>query len=160
LARLIRNNDDSIAETVQAVFPEHSWEPWKFQPVPKSCFATVQGRRRFLENISKEIGVQKMDDWHGVSSKMIGDKGGQSLLVKFRGNLFDLLTDAFPEHKFLPWRFPQVRKGFWKDAGNCRLFFDWAAPHCKVSNPEDWYKVMPSTLSKLGGPFSQLSHVP
>ncbi len=56
--------------------------------------------------------------------------------------LFKLLSNVYPEHKWLPWKFQQqVPMGYWEDPSNQKKFLDWAATELEIKEMSDWYNV-------------------
>jgi hypothetical protein len=57
-------------------------------------------------------------------------------------DLFELLSSAYPEHEWLPWKFHRrLPTGFWGDAVNQRKFVTWASDQLQIKEMSDWYKV-------------------
>jgi hypothetical protein len=54
--------------------------------------------------------------------------------------MYSMLSAAFPEHEWLPWKF-DTRKEFWGDLKNQRKFMDWISGQLNVREPNDWYSV-------------------
>jgi hypothetical protein len=79
--------------------------------------------------------------------------GGGGLLKgpKYNGSPSLLISTAFPEHEWLPWKFDQVPKRFWDDSKNQRKFLDWVAKELNVKDHNDWYKVTHKDIVSLGG---------
>ena len=53
-----------------------------------------------------------------------------------------LLSAAFPEYEWLPWKFNKCPRNFWDDLKNQRKFMDWAGKELGIKDMSDWYKVM------------------
>ena len=53
-----------------------------------------------------------------------------------------LLSAAFPEYEWLPWKFNKCPRNFWDDLKNQRKFMDWAGKELGIKEMSDWYKVM------------------
>jgi hypothetical protein len=56
-------------------------------------------------------------------------------------SLVELLSDAYPDFGWLPWRFAHCPHNYWDDMKNRRKFMDWAAKELKIKEKSDWYKV-------------------
>jgi hypothetical protein len=50
----------------------------------------------------------------------IESNGGKGLLRAYDNSLFKALSEAYPEHKFLPWKFAPVDQGFWQVSDTTR----------------------------------------
>lgn len=50
------------------LFPtEYDWKPWKFNNVPPKYWEDPKNQRKFFENLSHDLQIQKMEDWYNVS---------------------------------------------------------------------------------------------
>jgi hypothetical protein len=52
-----------------------------------------------------------------------------------------LISSAFPEHEWLPWKFGKVPKGYWESKENQRKFMKWLATQLSFKSIEDFYKL-------------------
>ena len=55
--------------------------------------------------------------------------------------LLDLLTVAYPEYDWLPWKFGRTQPNYWNRLENQRKFMDWAGKELKIKDMSDWYNV-------------------
>jgi hypothetical protein len=137
------------------VYPNNEWLPWKFTICPDNYWDDLKNQRKFLDWAAKQLNVNKMSDWYSITSKVnktnissgnffeeLNDIGGSVLLkYKYAGSLPDLLSSVYPEHEWLPWKFPRLPDNFWEDAKNERKFMDWAAKQLNIKEMGDWYNV-------------------
>jgi hypothetical protein len=72
-------------------------------------------------------------------------------LNTFQGSLQKALSSVYPEHKWIPWKFPGVSKRFWSNPVNQKAFLDWFMQQRNISSPEDWYKITRSDVHSAGG---------
>jgi len=61
------------------------------------------------------------------------------------------LVDAFPEHKWLPWKFTTAPNGFWDDLRNQRAFLDALKEEKGYTSMEEFYQLTGKDLVKAGG---------
>ncbi len=73
--------------------------------------------------------------------------GGSGIIQRFNKSVNLLLSNIFPEYEWLPWKFVQISKGYWKDMKNQRKFMDWAGKELNYTNKEDWYKVTTEVIN-------------
>jgi hypothetical protein len=138
-----------LPSAVMATFPEHNWLPWKFSTTPKGFWADRKNRKQFFEWLSTEkLQISTMEAWYAVSSAVVSDLGGGSLLSSFYSDsLAEALIDIFPEHVWQPWRFDRAPRGFWKQQAESRKpdalrsFLIKAAEELKIHQLDDWYRV-------------------
>jgi hypothetical protein len=67
---------------LKVIYPEHHWQ--NFSP-KTSRWNDVKVQREFLENLGKELGISKLEDWNNVSSKTVMDAGGWFIRRYYRG---------------------------------------------------------------------------
>jgi hypothetical protein len=183
-AGLINGLGDSVCELVMKVYPEHAWLPWKFDRARAGFWDVKANQRRFLEWLGKELKFQSMEDWYGVTREQIEEHGGSfhfeqisrekkhekvdingvdiccglgiSLLAhQYNSSVSAAVMAVFSEHRWIPWKFQAVHKGFWSSRDNQKAFFDYAAKEIGIKKPSDWYSVNYKTLAKLGGSHSR-----
>ena len=63
-----------------------------------------------------------------------------SYLLK-KSSFFEVLSEAYPEYDWLPWKFEQCPKNYWNDSKNVRKFMEWAGKELIVKEMSDWYNV-------------------
>ena len=70
----------------------------------------------------------------------------------YKSSPFRLLTTAFPDYNWLPWKFEHspCPRSFWNDVKNQRNFMDWAAIELNVKQMSDWYSItVPVQIKQL-----------
>jgi len=73
------------------------------------------------------------------------------MLVGFKYNICKALSTAYPNHTFLPWKFKQVPKLFWKDRDNLQQLMTWLGEQLGYKAPEDWYQLTAARMAEMGG---------
>ncbi len=79
-------------------YPEHRFEEWRFQ-VGRRFWDREENAKQFLRSVSKDMGVNTMDDWYSVSRREFAQRKGGPLLRRY-GGLLPLLAKYFPEHQW------------------------------------------------------------
>src|SRR5690242_4840732 len=70
--------------------------------------------RETLDLISGQLGITKLDDWYGITKNDLAKCNGQLLLGVETIRLPRLLTVAYPENEWCPWKFKQsITNGYW-----------------------------------------------
>jgi len=110
-----------------------------------------------------KIAPTELERWYSVRvAQVLELPGGHSLLKhKFGSSLLTALSDAFPEHKWVPWRFSKSPAGLWKlqltsvmtasALDNRRAFFKWLGEKLGVKRLEDWYHISFDEIVQNGG---------
>lgn len=62
-----------------------------------------------------------------------------------------MLSQAFPNHNWLEWRFAATPRSFWRDRKNTRAYMDWLGVMINIKTMEEWYGVKPMHLKQYGG---------
>jgi hypothetical protein len=78
-AGLLAVYEGSLAAALASVFPEHTWEGFRFERVSSGYWMDPTKHREFFEWIGKnKLGITKMDDWYKVSKQGLIDAGGMN----------------------------------------------------------------------------------
>eukprot|EP01122_Echinamoeba_exundans_P006705 TRINITY_DN1942_c0_g1_i1.p1 TRINITY_DN1942_c0_g1~~TRINITY_DN1942_c0_g1_i1.p1 ORF type:complete len:508 (+),score=56.20 TRINITY_DN1942_c0_g1_i1:285-1808(+) len=106
---------DSLAEALIDNFPEHRWEPWRFDRAPRGFWKQQAEARKpeairsFLDKMAKELKVHQPDDWYRISLKQQRSAGILHVVASF-GGLSGALRLAYPEHAWLASKFGVIGK--------------------------------------------------
>lgn len=101
----------------------------------------------FLQDLSKKLGIKKMDDWYTITNQHIRQHGGRGLLKAYHDSHVELITKLFPDHKWQKWKFVRTPHGYWESISNQRVFFEAISEKLpQVSFVDKWY---PFTLRDL-----------
>jgi len=118
--------------------------------------------QRILESIQAPLAVKQLDDWYSITSSRISaqsttrspalyvqksnqilittGKEAKALVKKFNYSTSKLLEYSFPNHEWLPWKFTNVPKSFFKQRANRRKYFDWLGANVyNIKQLSDWY---------------------
>ena len=52
-----------------------------------------------------------------------------------------MITNTYPNYKWLPWKFSQTSKGYWDDTNNVKEYMNWLSEQLNIKTMEDWYNV-------------------
>lgn len=147
--KLLKRFDDSLFRMVSAMYPEHVWDPSQFNRWP-GIWVEKKYQERYLNWVSKELGVCSPTDWQNVTPKQIEEKGGAGLLQQYNGSLFQALASVYPGHKWDLWKFGKAPNGYWEASDNQKVFFEGVATKLGVKELEDWYSVDPMDVKQEG----------
>lgn len=69
LSIVLRNFDGSIVTALLRLYPDYSWEPWRFQVggVPSGYWKTKENRRRFFDWLANKLGFKSKEDFYKVN---------------------------------------------------------------------------------------------
>jgi hypothetical protein len=98
------------------------------------------------------LSISTRDQWYTVRLADIYKHGGGSVIRHYYGSkLSDALAALYPEHEWLPWRFPSVPTGIWTSMNVRNNFRDYATRQLRLSSEADWASVSAAQISALGG---------
>lgn len=142
----------SLLKALPFVFPDHEWLPWKLDHnMPRSFWDSVENQRRFMDNLAKELGFTRMDQWYRVTEKMIRSRGGKAILAKYGNSPSRLLQAVYPEKAWKLWQFDFVQRDYWDSKENHREFVAGLATKMDIKAMEDWYSVRKEDWKRHGG---------
>jgi len=93
-------------------FTDYKWLPWKFtlnKNLPKGIWDDDHYESDYLHNISKLIGISKLDDWYRVSREDLIKYHAITFLQK-RGGLIKVLSKVYPNHLWYQEKFSSREK--------------------------------------------------
>jgi hypothetical protein len=92
-----------------------------------------------------------------VRSDDVFDAPGGATLInnRFGGSHPKALMDAYPDHKWVYWKFMRLPRSLSKDPGLQKAFFEWAGTLLGIEedNLDKWYSVPAQKLEEIGGHF-------
>lgn len=72
----------TLQATLLFLFPEHNWEPWRFQKRSLSSRFDEQALRTLVERIAVSVGVKTPEDWYLVEYKQFVQYGGTNQAIQ------------------------------------------------------------------------------
>lgn len=139
----------SPVAAIMDAFPEHKWQPWKFQRVPSGFWAELQNRKIFCAHLAEVKGFTSIDDWYNVDIDDFNQHGGGSIAVAYNGRVADIVIETFPEHEWKPWLFHRAIS--FKRLEDHRAFMDWLSKSLGIASLADWYTLPASVIRENGG---------
>eukprot|EP01122_Echinamoeba_exundans_P003379 TRINITY_DN13490_c0_g1_i1.p1 TRINITY_DN13490_c0_g1~~TRINITY_DN13490_c0_g1_i1.p1 ORF type:complete len:813 (-),score=56.65 TRINITY_DN13490_c0_g1_i1:127-2565(-) len=152
----------SVRDLIRFSEPEYPWLDWLFEAEPpkEDFWKNPDARRAFLDWAFDKLGLDQtkgLDAWYGVSASSLRAIGGTNLLKLYNHSLDRVLQSVYTDHEWLPWKFPKCSNGFWENAANQKLYFEWLGRTLGYERPEDWYRISKSIVIANHG-SSLLAH--
>eukprot|EP01114_Cavostelium_apophysatum_P017796 TRINITY_DN5366_c1_g1_i2.p1 TRINITY_DN5366_c1_g1~~TRINITY_DN5366_c1_g1_i2.p1 ORF type:complete len:703 (-),score=141.35 TRINITY_DN5366_c1_g1_i2:17-2125(-) len=150
---LLRMFGNSAIKMLTSVYPEHTWEIFKFKHVLQSeHFDDLAVHAAFFHQIEKELSVASPEDWYHVSpSDLTSSSYGSRIMQKHYDNsVANVAAFRYPNSNFKLWKFIYP-VGYWNDQSKQRRLFDQIAVELNVQRWEDWYHVEARDIAKFGG---------
>lgn len=142
-----------MLQALQTAYPETYFDILSCRAkVSQGYWAERRHRRAFLEEVARKMGVRKPSDWKNVLGSDIRKYGGGGLLDLFKGSVFALLNDAFPEQEMEEGTVRRsVPRGYWKKKENREKFLKELAKSLDIRSDKDWQRVTSGQIKAMGG---------
>ncbi len=98
----------SISGLVFSIKPDHPWEVWKFQAVPKGFWKDKKNLVQMVENVGKTFKIKRLEEWYRVSVDMIQEQTSLTGLYA-AGGLLRVLPLVYPQHE---WVIGKIGRGY------------------------------------------------
>eukprot|EP01114_Cavostelium_apophysatum_P007788 TRINITY_DN1996_c0_g2_i2.p1 TRINITY_DN1996_c0_g2~~TRINITY_DN1996_c0_g2_i2.p1 ORF type:complete len:562 (-),score=122.96 TRINITY_DN1996_c0_g2_i2:5-1690(-) len=125
--------DNSMSKLLMSVYPEHSWQSWRFYRNANESLEE-NAPKEFFVWLGKKLGLKSWEDWYNISKQSVKDNGGSKFLKPHNDDLAKALMSTFPEHS---WKREHFTTNFW-DAKNRGEFLSLLQQ--KPSTPEETSK--------------------
>ena len=137
---------ENFENILQKLYPHY---PWDFAPKILSkygSFREISEQRKFMDNLSLQLGLQNKLEWMEVSIQKLRKNGGNSILYYNSDNMYKLLSNVYPE---VQWDEGRIKE--FELILKQRSTMKKIARKLKVKSINDWLKVPISTISRRGG---------
>lgn len=131
----------SPSETIVSVFPEKTWDPFRFDFKPQGFWKKRSNQRKFLESLFAKKRYKVPDDVYDLSWQDVIRHGGAGLLREADNSFTKAILICFPEHDWIEWKFNKVNGGFWRDDRNVSRYLKWLGSRLGYKSAIDWYAV-------------------
>ena len=165
---LLSHYNGSLISLLQSIFPEHKWDPLKFQKPPRNYWNSLDKQRRFLTELGVKLGVNmdrigvdpaELAKWYNVTLPLLLENGGGPVLAKYNFSISNMLSKVFPELNWEPLRFHKVPQNYWASPAHQKAFLETVGAELGIDSGDlsGWYHVTTKDLIELGG-SGPLSH--
>jgi hypothetical protein len=91
----------SLASALRSIYPEHTWEDWKFNRAPSHYWENVdiESLRSFVDDLAVKLGitdVKSPTEWSQISFRQLQAAGASHIALKY-GGLINVLTKVYPD---------------------------------------------------------------
>eukprot|EP01118_Nematostelium_gracile_P018670 TRINITY_DN8384_c0_g1_i1.p1 TRINITY_DN8384_c0_g1~~TRINITY_DN8384_c0_g1_i1.p1 ORF type:complete len:370 (-),score=81.75 TRINITY_DN8384_c0_g1_i1:207-1316(-) len=148
---LLNKFNCSPSRLLQSVYPDHRFDVEKFENHPKGYWEDYNHRKNAVEEVAKQLGYSKLEDWYEMDLQQASQMIPSSLLAKNSSSVFKLLSKTFPEHNFRMWKFKTPPKQWWKNVEYRKEYMKWLFEKLEIKHMKDWYNVSRVKMIQLGG---------
>jgi hypothetical protein len=68
--------NNSFIALLRAVFPHHTWQPWRFKHSPKRTWRDPATVREFCDWFAAQKGIKGLEEWYDVEFSELSQHGG------------------------------------------------------------------------------------
>jgi hypothetical protein len=155
---LLEHYGNSHFRFLREMFPKHNWLEWKFKQVPNGFWKEKENVLRYLKWFEKQVGIRTKEDWYSMTISDINREYGGGLLLRYQNSLKRLLKEAYPNYRWLDWKFVQVPTGFWDQLDNRIAYLRWLGKTVGFKKAEDWYQLKLIHFSQNYGATLMIFH--
>lgn len=148
---ILSHFNDSLYKMLKNIYPDHNWKPWLFLMVPSNFWKTLENQKKYIEWLSSQLNILKLEDWYRVTYNMIIENSGRGLLHHYNNSIIKMLQSIYPHYDWKPWLFSVVQHKFWNDIKNQKKYIDWLAEELNIKTFEDWYSINRYHILSKGG---------
>lgn len=116
LKKLEPLSKSNFIKTLKSVYPQHSWQTWRFRAlkarIPSTELRDPRVQKQFFDLAAQEMRLTKMEHWYLVTFAQISRLGGRPFLAVFNDSLSSALVSVYPEHQ---WDLQMFKKRKTKD---------------------------------------------
>jgi hypothetical protein len=99
--------DHSVHKALVGVYPDR-FNIWSFSSLPKGYITSGTELRKFFDSVAPKLNVTKMEDWYRVTAYQLKKIRAYKMLPRYEYSLPKALMAAYPEYKWLSWKFVKV----------------------------------------------------
>jgi hypothetical protein len=107
--------------------------------------------RNFFDSLGLSLNIKDPEDWYQISPSSIIKEGGSNMLRYFKGDYVKALNCAFPECKWMFWKFRRVPRNYWDIEENQLQFFQYLQHQLDITSPEQWRFVSSEQIKQMKG---------
>ena len=149
---LVHGYSSHLLRAPMELYPEYDWKPWLCKVTPRTFFAKIENRRRFLDWIAEENEFENLSDWYTKQKYFVLSYSGGAMIENYyNGSISRMLADIYRDYDWDLRAFIQSPNGYWKDDANALQFLDELAEKLGFTELDDWYQLSNRELAMHGG---------
>eukprot|EP01118_Nematostelium_gracile_P004886 TRINITY_DN15820_c0_g1_i1.p1 TRINITY_DN15820_c0_g1~~TRINITY_DN15820_c0_g1_i1.p1 ORF type:complete len:269 (+),score=66.23 TRINITY_DN15820_c0_g1_i1:109-807(+) len=90
-----------------------------------------------------------MEDWYSITKKEIRENGGKLVLEKYDDILFRLLSNVYPNHDWIIWKFDRIPIQVWRSKKDFSSAIHYIEKELRLTALDDWYRVSTHEIDRL-----------
>ena len=145
--------NNSPSKALMNIYPEHNWELEKSKQTPHNFWKDQENQKKFFNSLMIKLGYKCMDDWYKVTQEDIHKNGGRGPLDYYNNSPSQALATVYPQHKWEPWKFQSVPKGYWEklmsNPTSITAVVGWSGEQLCIKHLDDWYRISMTQVHKF-----------
>lgn len=138
---LLGNYSSSHINILKSLYPEYDWLEWKFKYTSNNYWKSVDNQKKYMDWLINTLGYTNKEQWYTITSIIIDNNEGGSLLNEYNGSPIQLLNALYPEYEWLDWKFKHTSNNYWKNKLNRKKYAEWLGKILGYTEPKDWYNI-------------------
>ena len=141
------SNDKQIL--LSSIYP--NWDDILTDNTDKNLktFGSIENRRKFMEDLFRELKLNNLDDWNNVQKKTIIKYHGKNLLAFYSHDKNKMLKSIYPEHN---WKFKTKKKrNSLSSLEDQRKIVEKIFQNLNLKLLNDWLFISSSKFQQSGG---------
>jgi len=102
--------ENTPAKAIANIYPEHDWELWKFDPIPKGFWDNQQNHKKFMDWVTKQLGITDMKDWYYIKHSQLIQYNALPLLGYYNNSVMTAVTEIYTDHQWDMVEFEKARE--------------------------------------------------
>ena len=99
----------SFAELLNKIYSDHRFYEWLFEKTPNGFWKDESNLIDYIKWLCRQLKIESLDEWYDVSRDIISHYQGAGLLSHSGKNIYELVSLAYPEHKWDESKFGQKK---------------------------------------------------
>lgn len=135
-------------------YPEHNWEPWKFDggKVSKEwLLRDAKNPVRYFEYLREKLGLSTMEELYDLKTTTLRLAGASNLVELYNWSPSQLVMGLYPDHPWELSKFKQVPRDYWSSLENQRAFVENLCKKLGYTTFNDYYQLDKKHFKANGG---------
>lgn len=97
---LLDQYDGNLPRLLQAVYPDYSFDSWKFSRRIGKVTKDPKALNDFLTQVESRLGIKNPSEWYRISPDQFAQMGLERFFQSWRRGLFESLKERYPNEKW------------------------------------------------------------
>jgi len=142
--------DGSLYKFLKSVYPNHDWQPWKFNRTSNCAWTDPENRKKALIELETKLNFTGSEDWYYIDRQTIKDNGLLSMLTNYYNTSHArMITELFPEYNL---KLTKFQKNYSKGQIEWLEYIKVSVPDIRhIMNHDGGEFIIPNSTFKADG---------